>query len=61
MCLIFISYSFLVDPVRLFLSLSSETVFRQKPPPIAVLAVALRRDCETVQMVGADHRAAFSV
>ena len=29
-----------VDPVHLFLSLSSETEFRQKPPPIAVSAVA---------------------
>ena len=50
-----------VNPVRLFLSLSSETVFCRKPPPIAISAVALRRDCETVQMVRADHRAAFSV
>ena len=29
-----------VDPVHLFLSLSSETEFRQKPQPIAVSAVA---------------------
>ena len=29
-----------VDPVRLFLSLSSETEFRRKPPPIALSAVA---------------------
>ena len=50
-----------VEPVRLFLSLSSETVFGRRPPPIAVSAVALRRDRETVQTVGADHRAAFSV
>ena len=50
-----------VDPVCLFLNLSSETVFRRKPPPIAISAVALQRDCETVQMVEADHRAVFSV
>ena len=30
-----------VDPVYLFLSLSLKTVFRRKPPPIAVSAVAL--------------------
>ena len=30
----------MVDPVHLFLSLSLETVFRQKPPPIAISAVA---------------------
>ena len=30
----------MVDPVHLFLSLSLETVFRQKPPPITVSAVA---------------------
>ena len=29
-----------VDPVHLFLSLSSQTEFRRKPPPIAVSAVA---------------------
>ena len=29
-----------VDPVHLFLSLSLETVFRWKPPPIAISAVA---------------------
>ena len=29
-----------VDPVHLFLSLSSESEFRQKPPPIALSAVA---------------------
>ena len=29
-----------VDPVRLFLSLSSESEFRRKPPPIAISAVA---------------------
>ena len=29
-----------VDPVHLFLSLSLETVFRRKPLPIAVSAVA---------------------
>ena len=34
------SMSIFVDPVHLFLSLSLETVFRQKPPPITVLAVA---------------------
>ena len=30
----------MVDPVHLFLSLSLETVFHWKPPPIAVSAVA---------------------
>ena len=30
----------IVDPVHLFLSLSSESEFRQKPPPIALSAVA---------------------
>ena len=30
----------MVDPVHLFLSLSLETVFRQKPLPITVSAVA---------------------
>ena len=30
----------LVDPVHLFLSLSSESEFHQKPPPIALSAVA---------------------
>ena len=29
-----------VDPVHLFLSLSSESEFRRKPPPIALSAVA---------------------
>ena len=29
-----------VDPVHLFLSLSLETVFHRKPPPITILAVA---------------------
>ena len=32
--------SWRVDPVHLFLSLSLETVFRRKPPPIVISAVA---------------------
>ena len=31
----------LVDPVHLFLSLSLKTVLHRKPPPIAILAVAV--------------------
>ena len=31
---------YMVDPVHLFLSLSSESEFRRKPPPIALSAVA---------------------
>ena len=34
------SGSLWVDPVHLFLSLSSESEFRRKPPPIALSAVA---------------------
>ena len=30
----------MVDPVRLFLSLSLKTVFHRKPPPITIWAVA---------------------
>ena len=38
--LYFAQISYDVDPVHLFLSLSSETEFRRKPPPIAISAVA---------------------